>query len=218
MRRTTILFDLDGTLLDSLEDIAAAANAALADRGLPTHDREAFRGFIGNGVANLFRRAIGDAHINREVEMRACLEKFQETYQLQWKVNSRPYDGIAELLNELVQRKCQLAVLSNKPHHFTVKCVDHFFANWPFTTVFGQRESVPKKPAPQAVYEIIELLGSSKEQCIYVGDSVVDIQTAQGAGIASAGAAWGFRGEEELNAAGADYVLQSPWDLLDAIR
>ncbi|MEO2007692.1 MAG: HAD family hydrolase [Pirellulaceae bacterium] len=217
MRHTTILFDLDGTLLDTLEDIAAAANAALADRGLPTHDVESFRWFVGNGVENLFRRAIGDTHADQEAEASACMEKFQETYEFQWKVNSRPYDGVADMLDGLVQRNCRLAILSNKPHHFTIKCVEHFLSEWRFDAVFGQREGVPKKPDPQAVHEIIELLGSTSGQSIYVGDSIVDVQTAHRAEIVSAGAAWGFRGAVELHAAGADYVLQSPLDLLTAL-
>ena len=214
MKRTTIIFDLDGTLLDTLDDLAAAANEALTERGLPTHETDTYRQFIGRGVENLVRRAIGEPHPDIDGETAACLAIFQETYSRQWNVRSTPYEGVAELLDELTQRKCQLAVLSNKPHDFAVKCVSHFFGKWEFEPVFGQRPDVPHKPDPTAVHEIISALATSHEQSIYVGDSDVDMETAGRSGVTSAGACWGFRTADELKSAGADHLLHHPLDLL----
>jgi phosphoglycolate phosphatase len=118
------------------------------------------------------------------------------------------------MLDELSDRDCKLAVLSNKPHEFAVKCVAHYFGAWNFSPVFGQRDSIPTKPDPVAVHEIMELLGTTPEKTMYVGDSDVDMETAHRAGVTSAGACWGFRTMDELHAAGADYLLEHPSDLL----
>jgi phosphoglycolate phosphatase len=212
--RSTIIFDLDGTLLDTLDDLSAAANAAISRHGLPTHTRDAYREFIGGGVENLIRQAIG-AHADIERLTRVCLAEFQATYEQQWNVASKLYPGIPALLDELANRHCRLAILSNKPHEFTLKCVAHYFHNWAFSPVFGQREGIPKKPAPDAVHEIIQLLGCSPSDCLYVGDSCVDIETAKNSGVTAVGVAWGFRGPDELTAAGADIILQEPSELLE---
>ena len=147
MNVRAVLFDLDGTLLDTLEDIARSANEVLQGLGLPPHPIDAYRRFIGDGVGNLFQRAfptgVEDAGL-----VERCVEGFRETYGRGWNVASRPYDGIPELLDGIVSRGLGMAVLSNKPDVFTRQCVDEYLARWPFRAVFGDREGVPRKPDP----------------------------------------------------------------------
>lgn len=213
----TVIFDLDGTLLDTLDDLAAAANAALQQRQLPTHSVEAYRQFIGRGVENLIRQAIGEQHPDVDQETKNCVALFREAYAQQWNVHSKPYAGVTTVLDRLADRGVRLAILSNKPHDFANQCAEHYFGDWNFRVVFGQRAGVPIKPDPTAVHEILRSLDTSADQCLYVGDSDVDMQTAQNAAVTACGACWGFRSREELGAAGANMLLDEPTDLLEYI-
>ena len=212
-----ILFDLDGTLLDTLEDIAQAANDVLAGLDLPTHPPGAYRRFIGDGVAMLFRRALPPDRVAPGTVDR-CVAGFEETYGRSWNVRTRPYDGIPGLLDDLAARGLGLAVLSNKPDAFTRLCAAEYLARWPFRAVVGQRAGVPRKPDPAGALEIAERLGVPVERFLYVGDTAVDMETARRAGMYPVGVAWGFRPIEELRAGGAAAIIERPADLLELLE
>jgi phosphoglycolate phosphatase len=211
-----ILFDLDGTLLDTLADIAHAANEALAFEGFPTHAESDYLRFIGDGVAMLMRRAlppdiVDDTLVGRGV---AC---FQETYAKQWNVQTKPYAGIVELLDALTARGLPLAVLSNKPDDFTQLFGQTYLAPWPFRAIIGHRGGVPCKPDPASALEIADRLGVEPASCLFVGDSAVDMQTARNAGMSPVGVSWGFQPVETLREAGAWAIIDHPSGLLDLL-
>jgi phosphoglycolate phosphatase len=217
MKFRAVLFDLDGTLLDTLEDIAQAANDVLVGLDLPTHPPEAYRAFIGDGVATLFRRALPPDRVVPEMIDR-CVAGFRETYGESWNVRTRPFDGIPELLDDLAARDLDLAVLSNKPDDFTRRCAAEYLARWPFRAVLGQREGVPRKPDPAGALEIARRLGLPAERFLYVGDTAVDMETARGAGMCPVGVAWGFRSIEELRSGGAAAIIERPAELLGLLE
>ncbi|MFO0892469.1 MAG: HAD-IA family hydrolase [Isosphaeraceae bacterium] len=182
-----VLFDLDGTLLDTLEDIARSANEVLEGLNFPRHPADAYRRFIGDGVGNLFHRAIvegsaGDADLVEPALIARCVDGFRESYGRGWNVATRPYEGIPELLDALAARALGLAVLSNKPDAFTRQCVDEYLSSWPFAVVFGERAGVPRKPDPAAALDVAARLGVPPGAVLYVGDSSVDMETARRAG------------------------------------
>ncbi len=211
-----VTFDLDGTLLDSLADIAHAANAVLGDLELPTHPEDAYRRFIGDGVAMLFRRALPADSLEVALVDR-CVADFRGVYAQTWDARTRPYDGIPELLDALTTRGVALAILSNKPDDFTHKCAGRFLDRWPFRAVIGQREGVPPKPDPAGAIEIARRLEIPAGQFLYLGDTAVDMQTATGAGMRPIGAAWGFRPVAELWSGGAQAVIEHPGELVDLL-
>lgn len=213
MRFKVILFDLDGTLLDTLEDLGNSVNRILAEKGFPTHDLDRYRYFVGNGVLVLIIRVLPEQERNNEV-IQACIKSFKKDYGQNWKVKTRPYDGIAEMLDDLVARNLKLAVLSNKPHQFTKQCVEELLPNWKFDVVLGQRDAVPCKPNPEGALEIAEHLNTKPENVIYLGDSAVDMQTAVAAGMFPVGALWGFRSMKELQDSGARALIERPSEVL----
>jgi phosphoglycolate phosphatase len=214
MNYSAVIFDLDGTLLDTLDDISAAANEAIAAEGFPPHSLSDYRRFIGDGVATLMTRALPPGAVN-DLLVERCVDRFRVSYARLWRQATRPYDGIEELLSALHERGVPQAILSNKPHDATVRCVDHFFPGHPFASVFGQRASVPKKPHPQAAREIVEKLRLTPRQVVYVGDTSTDMQTAVAAELFAVGVLWGFREREELLASGAHAIIAQPRELLD---
>lgn len=213
MRYRAVLFDLDGTLLDSLHDIADAANAVLERRGFSTHPHEDYRRFIGDGVDTLFRRALPPERAEPEL-LRRCVTDFGNTYAQVWNVKTRPYEGIPPLLDALESLGVTLAVLSNKPDEFTRRCVAHYLSVWPIRAAFGERPGVPRKPDPAGALEIAGLVDIPTSAFLYVGDTAVDMETARRAGMTPIGAAWGFRSAEELRSAGAGAIIESPLELL----
>jgi phosphoglycolate phosphatase len=205
------VFDLDGTLVDSLEDLANAMNEVLREAGQPEHPIEAYRHFIGWGAADLVRRAAPNA------DHAALLASFGRRYHGEAQGHaSRPYEGIPELLRTLVARKIPIAVLSNKPHAATVAVVARFFPEIPFVAVVGAREGSPHKPDPTTALEIAETLGVPAAGCAFVGDTEVDMLTAKNARMKPIGVAWGFRAES-LTGAGAERVVTRPEELLDEV-
>jgi len=213
MRYRGVIFDLDGTLLDTLADIAAAANEALVVCGFEPHDQEAYRQFVGNGVATLFRRAVPiTANIPSTVNQ--CVEIFEQAYQNRWKRQTRLYDGIAQMLDALTERRVCMTVLSNKPDMFTRNCVKHYLNRWDFAVVQGQCANMPPKPDPAGGREIIKNTCFGADEFIYLGDSDVDMQTACSLGVVAVGAGWGFRPIEELHFAGAGAVVSHPSELI----
>jgi phosphoglycolate phosphatase len=208
-----VVFDLDGTLLDSLEDIGSSANQVLAKLGLPTHPLDAYRYFVGEGVAVLFTRAIKDGAERPEL-VAECVQGFRDVYGAGWNIRSQPYEGILELLDELARREIATAVLSNKPHDFTCRCVEHFFPDYHFRVVLGARHGSPRKPDPAGLLEIMKVMGLSPQNTLYLGDTSVDMETARAAGVPALGALWGFRTAEELKSHGAAAVVTHPREVV----
>lgn len=202
-----VIFDLDGTLLNTIADLAQSTNHALAALGYPTHKEEAYHLMVGNGINKLFERALPEGAKTEENVLRVRKE-FVPYYDLHNADKSRPYPGIPQLLEELQARGIQLAVASNKYQAATVKLIAHYFPNIRFTAVFGQREGVNVKPDPTVVYDILEIAKVAKEEVLYVGDSGVDMQTAINAGVTSCGVTWGFRPRTELEEFHPDYIVE----------
>lgn len=212
-RTELVVFDLDGTLLDTIGDLAVACNACLALRGLPQHSYERYCHFVGNGIMRLVERALPEPLRTPEnvALMRADFVKY---YTEHIDAHTKPYAGIPELLAELSRRGIGLAVASNKFQAGTEKLVRLFFPDTPFVAVLGQRPGVPLKPDPAVVEEILALTGVARERVLYVGDSGVDAQTAAAAGVRSVGVTWGFRSREELVEAGACHLINRAEELL----
>ena len=184
-----VIFDLDGTLLNTIADLAAATNYALTQFGYSTHDTDAYRFFVGNGINKLFERALPESERTPENVLR-IRSQFVPYYNLHNADLSRPYPGIEQLLTQLQEQHIQIAVASNKYQEATVKLIRQYFPSIHFTAVFGQRENVPTKPDPQVIHEIIEISGVQKEEVVYIGDSGVDMQTGLNAGVTTIGLCW----------------------------
>lgn len=208
----TYIFDLDGTLLDTLKDLASSTNYALRQYGMPEHSIDDVRYFVGNGVRKLIERAVPEGTKNPEFEN--VYETFRKHYMLHSLDTTLPYDGISETLRELKQRGCKLAVVSNKMMAATKELVDHFFPE--IDVAIGENEAggIRKKPAPDTVEEALRQLGATKESAVYVGDSDVDIQTAQNVGIPCISVLWGFRDKQFLLAHGATTFVLHPKELI----
>jgi phosphoglycolate phosphatase len=206
------IFDLDGTLLDTLDDLADSANEALAAAGLPVHPVDAYRTFVGDGIQTLVRRIVPAD--GAEEKVTEVLALFRAAYGRRWNNKTRPYDGIPEMLTALMQRPVQMAVLSNKPQRFTELCMAHHLSAYSFTPVLGQREEVPRKPHPAGALEIAEMLGLNPGEIAFVGDTRTDMDTATAAGMVPVGVTWGFRAVEELRAHGAQVIVDHPSELV----
>jgi len=213
MRPAALLFDLDGTLLDTLEDLGGAMNRVLVAQGLPAHPVDAYRAFVGDGIARMAERALPPG-CRTSSTVATTVEAMRLEYARSWAGQTHAYAGIPELFDALTARRLPLAVLSNKPHDFTVAMVAHFLGRWPFRAVEGCRAGRPPKPDPTAALAIAGQVGAEPAACLFVGDSAVDVLTARGAGMVSVGVGWGFRGEAELCAAGAAHMIHAPLELL----
>lgn len=209
MKFSAVLFDLDGTLLDTLTDLAEAANAALTARGCPPHPVAAYRDFVGDGVEMLARRILP---VDRSApdEVTALVADFRAQYAKNWHSATRPYAGISELLDFFVARNLPMLVLSNKPDDFTRLMVAHFFACWPFAAVAGVRAGVVPKPDPAAALAMARDLGVAPGEVLYLGDTGTDMKTAAAAGMYPVGVLWGFRPREELLRDGARILVDQP--------
>ncbi|CVI65352.1 MULTISPECIES: HAD family hydrolase [unclassified Alistipes] len=212
-----VIFDLDGTLLDTIGDLAVSCNAVLAARNLPQHTYEDYCGFVGNGIMRLVERALPEP-LRTPQTVADVRRDFVRYYTEHIDIHTRPYAGIPELLGELAARGVKLAVASNKFQAGTEKLVRRFFADVPFAAVLGQREGVPLKPDPAVVEEILRTTGVARAKALFVGDSGVDMQTAAAAGIRSAGVAWGFRARAELDEAGAWRIVEAPAGIAGLIQ
>ena len=213
MRFDGVLFDLDGTLLDTLRDLGDAVNRVLAARGWPVHGLEAYRYFVGEGARTLVSRAIPEAHRDAAT-VTAVLAAYRGDYERNWNVATRPYDGIPALLAELQRRGRVLGVLSNKPHAMTLKCIEGYFPHVPVRALLGQREHVAHKPDPAGAFEAAREMGVAPGRMLYVGDTGTDMDTARAAGMFALGVTWGFRPESELRAHGAAAIALRPSDVL----
>ena len=213
-----IIFDLDGTLLDTLEDIADATNAALSAFGLPTHPVDAYRYFVGDGVGHLVRRIVPEASRDDDALGESLREAFAANYAKCWSAKTQPYEGIPEMLDALSEKGIRKAVLSNKPERFTRDCVDGLLTDWTFDLVLGLNDDTPRKPDPTGARRILEHWGIPAESVLYVGDTATDMKTASAAGLYPLGVLWGFRDGEELQAAGARRLASHPREIVEMIE
>lgn len=217
MKIQAVIFDLDGTLLNTLEDIAESANRVLQRAGLPVHPVDSYRYFVGEGLQRLIERIIPEDDRNNE-KVQTLVADFRLDYSNNWKVKTGPYKGIDTLLDGLVAQGLKLAVFSNKPHEFTLVCVRDFFADWPFEAVLGQQEGRARKPDPAGAFIIAEQLGMKPSEILYLGDTATDMKTAGAAGMVPVGALWGFRTEKELQESGAAFIVKNPLQVLDLLK
>lgn len=212
------IFDLDGTLLATLESIAKAGNTMLAQFGYPPVPVKQYGVFAGNGADKLVERALiysGDTKLTH-LEEAICV--YREIFKQYCSYQVKPYEGILPMLSELQNQNIRLAVVTNKPHVNAVCLMKEYFGNYPFTHVIGQQDGFPQKPDPAGIFEIVSQWGISPEECVYLGDSDVDMKTGKGAGCLTVGVLWGFREKEELLANGADHLISHPLELLPLLK
>lgn len=206
-----LIFDLDGTLVDSLPGIAASLNRTLDAHGLPGHSDAMVRTFIGNGLRNLIMRAV--PHPADPSLIESMLDLYRQDYEHSWASGTHTYPGIHHMLDELRLAGFSMSVLSNKVHAFTVEITRVIFPSIPFSAVLGQREGIPHKPHPAGALQIADMLGSSPGNCIVIGDSTMDIETAANAGMRSIAVSWGYHDRTRLAAAGAARIIDHPSEL-----
>lgn len=212
-----IIFDLDGTLVNSVYDLADSVNSVLKRNGYNTHPLERFYYFVGNGTLKLVERALPEDERTDE-EIKRIHEQFAEHYSKNYLNKTVPYDGVINLLNELGMRKIKYAVASNKTDIFTREIIAELFPKNNFDVIMGKKDSNPTKPNPKIVYDILEGKDLKPHEVLFVGDSNVDVETGHNANLKAVGCIWGFRGEKELREAGADYLISAPSDLLEIIN
>ncbi len=209
-----VLFDLDGTLLNTLDDLAESMNATLMSMGFGIHDVSAYKLMIGEGARNLACHALPEEVRKDERVVAECTRRMNEEYLRRWFIKTKPYEGIPELLDELTKKSFALAVLSNKPHAFVELNVQKYLSKWCFRSVIGARDGVPVKPDPFSAHKIAKDLNISPADFLYLGDSGIDMQTAHAAGMCAVGVLWGFRDEQELRSNRAQILLTQPKELL----
>ncbi|MBW1952799.1 MAG: HAD family hydrolase [Deltaproteobacteria bacterium] len=216
MAYKAVMFDLDGTLLDTLQDLADSMNSVLDHFGFPIHQVEAYKYFVGGGMENLARRALPEDQRD-EATVAKCFAALMADYNQRWTKHTHPYPGVPELLDALTTAGLRMAILSNKPDDFSKKCVARVLPGWHFEKVVGVRPGGPIKPDPAAALEIASDLGLPPAEFLYLGDTGTDMQTAAAAGMFPVGALWGFRTAEELTRSGARVLIARPTDLLELL-
>lgn len=212
-----VIFDLDGTLLDTLDDIADSMNRMLEEKGFPVHTVDAYRFFIGNGWRMLVTRALPEKQRSDE-RIDACAVRSREIYHENWNCKTRVYAGISDLMERLQERGIPKAVLSNKPHDFALRYADAYLGQWKFKAILGYSDRFPPKPDPTAALEIAERIGIPPANFLFVGDSAVDMRTANAAGMHAVGVAWGFRGARELQDSGCRTLIHHPLEILPLLK
>jgi phosphoglycolate phosphatase len=212
-----VLFDLDGTLLDTLADIANCVNTVRAELGLPPHPNEAYKRFVGDGLKELLVRALPPEAL-RGPGLKARARRYEELYESHSMDETRPYPGVARMLAGLARRGLPIAVVSNKPQNFTEACVSALLPRWTFAVVRGARPKVPLKPDPAGPLAAARAMGIAPADVLYLGDTGVDMKAAVAAGMFPAGALWGFREAAELKEFGARVLLRRPEELLGLLK
>ncbi|MDR4504403.1 MAG: HAD family hydrolase [Candidatus Scalindua sp.] len=216
-RYNAVIFDLDGTLLNTLEDLANSVNRVLVKNGFPTHQTDAYRYFVGDGALELVNRALpAEKRINSIISQ--CLESFRTDYTENWNIKTAPYEGIAEMLDALKALRVKMAILSNKPHEHTKRCVAELLPQWDFEIVLGQRSGIPRKPDPTGALEVAEHVNIAPSEFLYLGDTDIDMKTSVTAGMFPVGALWGFRTAEELKESGARALIAHPLEILPLMK
>lgn len=211
-----IIFDLDGTLLDTLQDLGESCNTILGQFGYPTHPLESYKKFVGNGVRMLIERAL-PTEARTEDTITRLLLAFKKRYEEQTESCTKPYTGIIPLLQTLQSSGYLISIASNKYHEAVIPLVKKYFPEISFDVLLGHRTGHPPKPDADIVFETLLMLNLQPSDCCYVGDSSVDMDTAHNAGVRAIGVTWGFRDEEELRLHGADYIIHEPQQLLDIV-
>jgi phosphoglycolate phosphatase len=213
MKYRAVLFDLDGTLLDTLEDIADSVNCVLDRIGFRRHSLEAYKRFIGDGIQDLASRALPEGERD-PATVGKVVAAIREEYNKRWTEKTRPYEGISELLDALAARGIKMAIWSNKPDDSTKLMVSRLLPRWRFEVVMGARSAIPKKPDPTGATEIAKCLDIPPGEFLYLGDGDTDMKAASAAGMYPVGALWGFRTRDELLASGAKKLIRHPMDLI----
>jgi len=213
MKFKAVLFDLDGTLLNTLDDLADSMNSSLKRFNFPTHPVDTYRYLVGNGLINLVRQALPEGHRDEATIDEVAVAQWEE-YAKNWAAKTKPYEGIPQLLDALEERRVAMCVFSNKPDDFVHKIIQKFLFTWRFDVVLGQTKDIPVKPNPLGANQIARKLGVKNAEFLYVGDSNTDMKTANAAGMFAVGVLWGFRPKDELIAAGAKVLIERPSDLL----
>jgi phosphoglycolate phosphatase len=213
MKFKAAIFDLDGTLLDTLADIANSMNHVLKHNGYPERPLSNYRYYVGEGIQALVYNCLEDIAVTAE-EAQKLAQEMRETYHEHCMDETRPYDGINEMLMQLSAAGVQIGVLSNKPDEFTKKMVSTYFPEIPFSTVYGIRQGIPKKPDPAAVSEILDNWNVAAEETVFIGDSLIDMKTSVNAGTFPLGVLWGFRTRKELLANGAKALVNTPGEIV----
>ena len=213
------IFDLDGTLINSIYDLADSMNYALKKYGFHTHETEKYKKIVGSGISVLADRAMVIPVGSADPDMKkALLADYNEYYNIHCMDKTRPYEHIKDLHDELDKRNIMYSVMSNKPDIFSKKIVETLFPENKFASIWGKRDGFERKPSPQSVWALIDELNVKRDECLYIGDSDVDAQTAQNAGLKFCGVEWGFRSIEELQNAGAELIVKTPLDILTVIQ
>jgi phosphoglycolate phosphatase len=216
MNFKAVVFDLDGTLLDTLDDLADSMNSVLEAKNYPTHAVEKYKYFVGDGMRTLVQRTLPEGKRD-DANVESGLSALRDEYANRWNNKTRPYEGITEILKGLADKGMRISVLSNKADHFSKLMVSKFFPDCHFELVFGERQGVPQKPDPSGAVEIAETLGILPNECLYLGDTGVDMKTAVSAGMYPVGVLWGFRKAEELVESGAKMLIADPVTILDLL-
>lgn len=211
----TVIFDLDGTLLNTLDDLTDSVNFALGEMGCPLHTADEVRMMVGNSVIYLIEQALPKGTDKASFER--CLSTFEAHYKTNMRNKTAPYDGVMQMLDKLSTAGYKLAVVSNKPDVFTKQLVSEVFGQY-ISIAIGRSEDMPRKPAPDTVWYALDLLQSRIENAVYVGDSEVDVLTAKNSGMPCIGCLWGFRDRETLESAGAEYIISSTDELIGLIK
>lgn len=212
MKYKAIIFDLDGTLLNTLDDLADSVNSVLKEYSFPVHNVEAYKLFVGDGAFELISRALPESK-REDVFIKNLVKQFQEVYNKICLSKTKPYENINDVLIKLQHRNINLSVLSNKPHQFTVAIVNHYFKEIKFSQVWGEKPEFPRKPDPSSAIEIAKHLDIAPSEILFVGDSVGDIKTAISAGMTPVGVSWGYHNVKKLEDAGAKFILEKPEDI-----
>lgn len=210
----TVIFDLDGTLLDTLDDLTDSVNFTLVLHGFPCRKKDEVRKFVGNGVARLIELAIPDGINNSQYEK--CLADFRYHYSRNMQNKTNAYKGIMELLEQLSKENYKIAIVSNKFDKAVKELNQTYFEKY-IKVAIGESENISKKPAPDTVFKALEELGSTADKAVYIGDSEVDVKTAKNSGVICIGVTWGFRDRKVLEQKGADYIIDEPQELLKII-
>lgn len=215
MKFKAVIFDLDGTLVNSLHDIADSMNIVLENNNFPTHSYEAYQYFIGSGIRNLVSKALPLEH-NNNIQIEHCFNAMMEVYAIRCTEKTIPYEGIMELLDSLIARNIKLSVLSNKADAFTKQIAIKLFPNY-FAPIIGLTTELLKKPNPTVLLQMCDSLGFKPQEVMYVGDTGIDMQTATNAHMCAVGVLWGYRSKEDLIANDANYIISKPMDLIELL-
>ncbi len=214
MKYKAVIFDLDGTLLDTIEDLLDSMDVVLAEVGVPGHGIELAKVYVGDGLRSYVLRSLPEDRRGDEALVAECSRRFAQEYANRWTVKTHVYEGVPKLLTELNRRRMPMAVLTNKPDEFTQVIVRKLLGQWQFAAVRGVKADGLKKPDPAGAIEIAAGLGIRPAECLYLGDTNTDMQTANAAGMFPVGVTWGYRPASELIAHGAKVLIDKPLELL----